>query len=93
MAGGPIILHDNATPHGTVNVTCFLVRYEWEILEQPPYSPDISPCDFDSFPKIDESIRGIRYSDLDELEAVVVERVKVVERSCLATGIDDLPKR
>ena len=38
-------------------------------------------------------MRGIRYSDLDELEVAVVERVKVVERSCLATGINDLPKR
>ena len=38
-------------------------------------------------------MRGIRYSDLDELEVAVAERVKVVERSCLATGIDDLPKR
>ena len=38
-------------------------------------------------------MRGIHYSDLDELEVAVTERVKVVERSCLANGIDDLPKR
>ena len=38
-------------------------------------------------------MRGIRYSDLDEFEVAVAERVKVVERGCLATGIDDLPKR
>ena len=67
LAAGPIILHDNATPHGAVNVTFLSGRYEWEILEHPPYSPDISPCNFDVFPKIKEDMRGIRYSDLDEL--------------------------
>ena len=38
LAAGPIILHDNATPHCAVNVTSLLGRYEWEILEHPPYS-------------------------------------------------------
>ena len=85
LAAGPIILHDNATPHGAVNVTSLLGRYEWEILEHPPYSPDISPCDSDLFPKIKEDMRGTCYSDLDELEVAVAEIVKVVERSCLAT--------
>ena len=53
----------------------------------------MSPCDFELFPKKKEDLRGIRYSDLDELEVVVAKRVKVVERTCLATGIDDLPMR
>ena len=90
LAVGPIILYDNATPHGAINVMSLLGRYELEILEHPPYCPDISPCDFDLFPKIKEDMRGICYSDLDELEVAVAERVKVVERGCLATGIDDL---
>ena len=38
-------------------------------------------------------MRGIRYCDLDKLENALAERVKVVKRSCLATGLDDLPKR
>ena len=63
LAAGPIILHDNATTHGAVNVKSLLGRYEWEILEHPPYSPDISPCDLDLFPKIKEDMRGIHYSD------------------------------
>jgi hypothetical protein len=35
----------------------------------------------------------IRYDDLDELEVAVVEQVRAYERGCLATGIEDLPKR
>ena len=59
----------------------------------PPYSPDISPCDFDLFPKLKEDMRGIRYNYLEELESAVAVRVRVLENGCLTMGIDDLPKR
>ena len=39
---GPIILHDNARSH-TAAVRVLLRRWQWEILEHPPYSSDMSP--------------------------------------------------
>ena len=68
-------------------------RYEWETLDHSAYSPDISPCDFDLFPKLKEDMMGICYYDLEELESAVAVRVRVLENSYLATGIDGLPKR
>jgi len=50
----PIVLHDNARCHVANNITFLLRRWQWEILEHPPYSPDMSPCDFDLFPKLKE---------------------------------------
>ena len=38
-------------------------------------------------------MRGIRYKDLEELESAMAVRVRVLENGCLATDIDDLPKR
>ena len=39
-------------------------------------------------------MRGIRYNDdLEELESAVAARVRVLKNGCLATCIDDLPKR
>ena len=38
----PIILHDNARSHTTVAVMDLLHRWQWQILEHPPYSPDES---------------------------------------------------
>ena len=38
-------------------------------------------------------MRGIRYSDLEDLEAAMVTQVRVYERSCLSTGIEDPLKR
>ncbi|GFY24359.1 histone-lysine N-methyltransferase SETMAR [Trichonephila clavipes] len=53
-----IILQDIARPHKAECVRQLLRRLGWEELEHPPYSPDISPCDFDLIPKIKELIRG-----------------------------------
>ena len=93
LAASPIILHDNATQQGANGMTSLLWWYEWEMLDHPPYSPDISPCNFDLFLKVKEDMRGIRYNNFEELESAVATRVKVLENGCLATGIDDLPKR
>lgn len=89
----PLILHDNATCHKAGNVQAVFTEYNWEVLLHPPYSPDLSPCDYDLFPKIKEPLRGIRYDDLDELYAAVNGVVRGINVRCLATGIRDLPKR
>ncbi|PSN40817.1 hypothetical protein C0J52_21988 [Blattella germanica] len=48
-----IILHDNATAHEAEILKTRLQCCRWEVLNQsPPYSPDLSPCDFDLIPKL-----------------------------------------
>lgn len=89
----PILLHDNATPHKSSEVTSLIDLYRWEILRHPPYSPDLSPCDFDLFPQLKEPMRGIRFNDTDELEDAVAKEVRRINSGCLATGIARLPGR
>jgi len=52
----PIIPHDNAQLHVTDVVNQLLVRWQRDVLYHPPYSPDISPCDFDLIPKVKEPL-------------------------------------
>ena len=89
----PLILHDNASPHKSNVVKELLEGYGWEVLDHPPYSPDLSPPDFDLFPKLKEPLRGVRYDSLDELECAVNAEVRRINFSCLATGIEALPSR
>ena len=56
----PILLHDEARPHIADVVKEQLMDWGWEVLDHPPYSPDISPCDFHLFPLMKELLRGIR---------------------------------
>ena len=37
---------------------------------QPPYSPDLAPCDFWLFPKLKEKLRGCHYETIEMREAV-----------------------
>lgn len=89
----PLLLHDNATCHKSHRVTSLITSYSWEVLPHPPYSPDMSPPDFDLFPKLKEPLRGVRFYDLDDLEVEVARQVRRVNSGCLATGIRDLPHR
>lgn len=38
--------HNNARPHVHSNVNCFLTEAGTKVIRQPPYSPDLAPCDF-----------------------------------------------
>ena len=55
---GPLILHDNAHLHIADVVTKKLSNYGWEVLPHAPYSTDMSPPDFDLFPKLKEPMHG-----------------------------------
>ena len=37
-------------------------------VRQPPYSPDLAPCDFCLFPKLKENPRGCRYETIEEMK-------------------------
>ena len=38
--------HDNAPCHTAISVNEFLAKKGISVVPQPPYSPDLSPCDF-----------------------------------------------
>ena len=43
---------------------------------QPPYSPDLAPCDFWLFPKL----RGCRYETIEELKEAVTKVIDTLTR-------------
>ena len=53
-----IILQDIATPHKVICVRDLLRRWRWEVLENAPYSPDLSPFDYDLIPKLKVPLVG-----------------------------------
>ena len=89
----PLIQRDNVSPRKANVVKELVESYQWEVLDHPPYSPDLSPPDFDLFPKLKEPLRGIRYESLDEPERAVNREVRRINFGSLATGIYALPKR
>ena len=49
---GVHLLHDNASSHKCEVVKSFLASEKVKVLNHPPYSPDLSPCDFFLFPML-----------------------------------------
>ena len=38
---------------------------------QPPYSPDLAPCDFWLFPKFKKNLRGSHFETIEEMKEAV----------------------
>ncbi|CAH2015012.1 unnamed protein product [Acanthoscelides obtectus] len=62
-----IILHqDNASSHTAQKTRQYLTEENVELLDHPPYIPDLSPYDFFTFPKIKNRLRGQRFQSPEE---------------------------
>jgi histone-lysine N-methyltransferase SETMAR len=69
-----IIFHqDNAPTHKSVLAMGKLRNLHYELLEHPPYSPDLVPSDFCLFPKLKLFLAGQRFSSNQEAIAAVGE--------------------
>jgi len=67
-----IIFHqDNAPAHKSVLLMGKLRDLHYELLEHPPYSPDLDPSDFFLFPKLKLFLAGQRFSSNKEAIAAV----------------------
>ena len=58
LPGGINLLHDNAKSANLLRDN--FQRFGWKTLQHPPYSPDLSPRDFDIFGDLKKDIRGRR---------------------------------
>ena len=90
---------DNAPVHNSILVTDYLTKIGINTVPQPPYSPDLAPCDFYLFPKL----RGCCYKTIEEMKEAVMKVIdtltqedfhgafqKLLERysKCIAAGGD-----
>ena len=56
---GVHLLHNNASFHKCEVVKSFLASEKVKVLNHPPYSPDLSPCDFFLFPRLKKMLLEI----------------------------------
>jgi len=54
--------HDNAPDHTSALAKAKLVEFGYELLPNPPYSPDLAPCDFFLFPNWKKSLAGQKFA-------------------------------
>ena len=70
-----IIHHDNAPVHRSFKVSQFLAKNNMTVIAHPPYSPDLSPCDFFLFSKLKLRMKGRRFDTIEEIQERVLDTI------------------
>ena len=60
---------DNIPVHNSILFTDYLTKMGIKTVPNPPYSPDLAPCDFCLFPKL----IGCRYETIEEMKEAVTK--------------------
>jgi histone-lysine N-methyltransferase SETMAR len=66
-----LLLHYNACPYSANQTTAALRSYKREVLQHPPYSPDLAPSDFHLFVPLKQHLLGEHFPDDDTVERAV----------------------
>ncbi|UYV62450.1 hypothetical protein LAZ67_2000633 [Cordylochernes scorpioides] len=88
-----LLHHDNAPAHTSLLVRDFLAKTNTLMMPQPPYSPDLAPCDFFLFPKLKRPMKGRRYATLDEIKTASKEELKKIFKNDFLKCFEDWKNR
>jgi len=78
-----ILHHDNAPAHNALSVKRYLAKNNIPVMEHPPYSPDLAPCDFFLFPKIKSALKGTRFESVDAVKAKATQLLNSITQDDL----------
>ena len=56
----------------------------------PPYSPDLAPCDFWLLPKLKEKLRGCRYEAIEEMKESVTKVIDTLTQEDFYGGLPEV---
>jgi len=66
-----VLLHDNAHLHMAWQTTALLQQFRWDIMDHPPYSPDLAPSDYRLFLHMKRFHAGKQFHSDAEVETTV----------------------
>jgi hypothetical protein len=89
LSWGVLMLHDNTRPHAAYATRDTLHHFGWGVLDHPPYSPDLSPCDYHEFGPLKKTLKG-RWFNFDEAVREAVEQWFIQQPVSFAEGITEL---
>ena len=82
--------HNNAPAHASCLMQSFLTKHQITQVTQPPYSPDLVPCDFLLFPKLKPPLKGKRFQTINEIQENIMGQVMVIGRTVWGPNVSAL---
>ena len=89
---GVHLLHDNASCH-KYEVKSFLASEKVKVLNHPPYSPDLSPCDFFLFPRLKKMLSGNKYTSRSSLLSAIYQCLQQIPKGDYLSAFHEWVKR
>jgi histone-lysine N-methyltransferase SETMAR len=80
-----ILHHNNVLAHDALRVREFLAKNFITKMNHPPYSPDLTPCNFWLFSKLKIALKGQTFADLSDIK----RNVKTLLRDILENDFQD----
>jgi hypothetical protein len=73
----------------------FFTKHNTVIMPQPPYSPNVSPCDYFLFPKIKRTLKGRRFASipLNEIKSASLRGLNAIPKIEFQRCFEDWKKR
>ena len=90
---GVHLLHDNASSHKCEVVKSFLASEMVKVLNHPPYSPDLSPCDFFLLPRLKKMLSGNKYTSRSSLGSAIYQCLQQIPKEDYLSAFRDWVKR
>ncbi|UYV64643.1 hypothetical protein LAZ67_3001454 [Cordylochernes scorpioides] len=76
-----ILHHDNAPAHTALKISKFLQDHSTSVFPQPPYSPDLAPCDFFLFGKLKKKLKGRKFQSIEEIKVESKKAMKAIPKT------------
>ena len=74
------LLHENAPAHKSATVQEYLKESGLDVLDHPPYSPDLSLCDFWLFPRLKAILAGHHFESRCGIGSAVYQRLQHIPK-------------
>ncbi|UYV75291.1 hypothetical protein LAZ67_12003345 [Cordylochernes scorpioides] len=88
-----ILHHDNAPAHTALKISKFLQDHSTSVFPQPPYSPDLAPCDFFLFGKLKKKLKGRKFQSIEEIKVESKKAMKAIPKTDYQRCFADWKKR
>ncbi|KAG5345338.1 MOS1T transposase, partial [Acromyrmex charruanus] len=91
-------ISEGSRPFGSPSHTSLVVRDHFaknltHIIPQPPYSPDLAPCDFWLFSKLKRPLRGHRFETIEEIKEKTTSELRAIPTDDYAACFENWKKR
>ena len=90
---GVHFLHDNASSLKCEVVKSFLASEKVNVLNHPPDSPDLSPCDFFLFQRLKKMLSGNKYTSRSSLCRAIYQCLQQIPKENYLSAFRDWVKR